>query len=155
MKHTIAIVSWGEIVALGQAVVVSALSVVCLVGFLKYRTVYPFPLGFSESPTPALRAPAQAPQSIQVVPPTAVPPKPVAPVTVPPAPSSPPEDTKQSPKDLVTTPSLPGARAKTAAQALTEAEKLFEDGHYADALARCDAALSMDPSNAKAKQLKE
>ena len=158
MKRTIAIVSWAEVVAFVQASVVVALSIACLLGFFKYRAAYPFPLGSLEGPAPAAvtsSASAQTPQSIPVVPLTAVPPKQVAPVTMPPSSSVPPEGSKRSSKDLVTTPSLLGAGANTAAQALTEAEKFFEDGHYAEALARCNAALSMDPGNTKAKQLKE
>jgi hypothetical protein len=158
MKRDVVVAFWAEVGAFVQAAAVVAISIACLLSFLKYRAAYPFPLGSLEGLTPPVVTPStagQTPQSILLVPPMTVPHEQVAPVQVPSVPPSPPEDSKRNPRDLVTTPSLPGAGANPAAEALTEAEKLFEDGHYAEALARCNAALSMDPGNAKAKQLKE
>jgi hypothetical protein len=167
MKRDILIVSWAEIVALFQAVAVIAISLVFLAGFLKYRAVYPFPLllfggerGAKLTPSvqgdsglhsfPASQpaaGPSKPEQANQAGSERQTTQEPSSPVSAIPAQSAKrvPEDSAQHPLS---------SEGEPANRLLAEAQKLFEDGRYAEALARCNTILVKDSGNAKAKELK-
>ncbi len=157
-----------EAATLLQAIVVISVSLIFLAGYLRYVATYPFPLSPPTIITYRPNHQKQSPPSAQDNP---VPPSATTSTTrnttdnalsgsnrantMPLSSSSGPSSRgKQSNEGRSHARPRPQADRKLASQMLHQAQMLFEEGQYSEALTQCDALLTKDPENSTAKELR-